>query len=286
MFRGAFVSRRPSDVLAEARWLGGARRQGDLPRQRELHVVRQGPGRPAACSTRCCPSWWPCRGSSGCGCPTCSRPRSGPACSTRWPRRPGVVPYFDISFQHASASRCCAGCAGSASREAFLDLLDRVRRATPRRPASAATSSSASPARPRQDLAELEAFLVAARLDVVGVFGYSDEDGTEAETVRRQAARRASSPSGSRASAAWSRSSTSSAPRSASARRVAGAWWRRSRTRTASSRCPAGPPTRGPTSTASTLAARPEGASAPRVGDLVTAVVVGTEGIDLVAEPR
>jgi ribosomal protein S12 methylthiotransferase len=32
-----------------------------------------------------------------------------------------------------------------------------------------------------EDLEELEAFLVAARLDVVGVFGYSDEDGTEAE---------------------------------------------------------------------------------------------------------
>jgi len=29
--------------------------------------------------------------------------------------------------------------------------------------------------------AELDRFLVAARLDVVGVFGYSDEDGTEAE---------------------------------------------------------------------------------------------------------
>jgi ribosomal protein S12 methylthiotransferase len=32
------------------------------------------------------------------------------------------------------------------------------------------------------DLAELERFLTLARLDVVGVFGYSDEDGTEAAT--------------------------------------------------------------------------------------------------------
>jgi ribosomal protein S12 methylthiotransferase len=33
------------------------------------------------------------------------------------------------------------------------------------------------------DLAELERFLEAARLDAVGVFGYSDEDGTEAATL-------------------------------------------------------------------------------------------------------
>jgi ribosomal protein S12 methylthiotransferase len=38
------------------------------------------------------------------------------------------------------------------------------------------------PGETEDDLAELEAFLVAARLDVVGVFGYSDEDGTEAES--------------------------------------------------------------------------------------------------------
>ena len=33
-------------------------------------------------------------------------------------------------------------------------------------------------------------------------------------------------------------------------------------------------------------ARRVQGAPAPQVGDLVPAVVVGTEGIDLVAEPR
>ena len=37
------------------------------------------------------------------------------------------------------------------------------------------------PGETEADLDELEAFLTEARLDVVGVFGYSDEDGTEAE---------------------------------------------------------------------------------------------------------
>jgi ribosomal protein S12 methylthiotransferase len=38
------------------------------------------------------------------------------------------------------------------------------------------------PGETEADLAELERFLGLARLDVVGVFGYSDEDGTEAAT--------------------------------------------------------------------------------------------------------
>jgi tRNA A37 methylthiotransferase MiaB len=38
------------------------------------------------------------------------------------------------------------------------------------------------PGETEEDVEELERFLVAARLDAVGVFGYSDEDGTEAAT--------------------------------------------------------------------------------------------------------
>ena len=37
------------------------------------------------------------------------------------------------------------------------------------------------PGETEADVAELERFLTEARLDAVGVFGYSDEDGTEAE---------------------------------------------------------------------------------------------------------
>jgi tRNA A37 methylthiotransferase MiaB len=39
------------------------------------------------------------------------------------------------------------------------------------------------PGETEADVDELERFLVGARLDVVGVFGYSDEDGTEAENL-------------------------------------------------------------------------------------------------------
>ena len=67
--------------IAEARWLGEQRRQ-------ELFLVSENStsyGKDLGdlrCSRRCCPSWPRSRASSGCGCPTCSRPRSGPACST------------------------------------------------------------------------------------------------------------------------------------------------------------------------------------------------------------
>jgi tRNA A37 methylthiotransferase MiaB len=92
---------------------------------------------------------------------------------------PGVVPYFDISFQHASAP-LLRRMRRFGGREAFLGLLDDVRR---RLPAAGIRSNVivGFPGETEDDLAELEAFLVAARLDVVGVFGYSDEDGTEAE---------------------------------------------------------------------------------------------------------
>ena len=39
------------------------------------------------------------------------------------------------------------------------------------------------PGETEADVDELERFLTQARLDVVGVFGYSDEDGTEAEDL-------------------------------------------------------------------------------------------------------
>ena len=64
-------------------------------------------------------------------------------------------------------------------REDFLDLCERIRALAP----EAGIRSNVIvgfPGETEDDLAELEAFLEGARLDAVGVFGYSDEDGTEA----------------------------------------------------------------------------------------------------------
>ena len=93
---------------------------------------------------------------------------------------PGVVPYFDLSFQHASAP-LLRRMRRFGSAESFLGLLEQVRAAAP----TAGVRSNVIvgfPGESEDDVAELEGFLVAARLDVVGVFGYSDEDGTEGQT--------------------------------------------------------------------------------------------------------
>src|SRR6185437_12940960 len=91
---------------------------------------------------------------------------------------PGVADYFDMSFQHASAS-VLRRMRRFGSRESFLALIDQIRSAAP--DAGIRTNVIVGfPGETADDLSELEAFLTGARLDAVGVFGYSDEDGTAA----------------------------------------------------------------------------------------------------------
>ena len=90
----------------------------------------------------------------------------------------GVAAYFDLSFQHASGP-VLRRMRRFGDRERFLDLLEDIRKLSP----DAGCRSNVIVGFPGEndaDLAELEQFLAAARLDAVGVFGYSDEDGTEA----------------------------------------------------------------------------------------------------------
>lgn len=91
---------------------------------------------------------------------------------------PGVARYFDLSFQHASATvlRRMRRFGDSAS---FLALLDQIRQRAPQ----AGVRSNfivGFPGETESDLEVLEDFLGAAELDAIGVFGYSDEDGTAA----------------------------------------------------------------------------------------------------------
>jgi len=91
---------------------------------------------------------------------------------------PGVAPYFDLSFQHASGSVLRA-MRRFGDRERFGMLLDQIRQACP----EAGVRSNfivGFPGETDADLAELERFLAEARLDAIGIFGYSDEEGTEA----------------------------------------------------------------------------------------------------------
>jgi ribosomal protein S12 methylthiotransferase len=91
---------------------------------------------------------------------------------------PGVAPYFDLSFQHASP-RVLRRMRRFGGSEDFLGLLDAIRTRDPR--AGVRTNVIVGfPGETEEDFDELAAFLEAGRLDAVGVFGYSDEEGTEA----------------------------------------------------------------------------------------------------------
>ena len=89
-----------------------------------------------------------------------------------------MVPYFDLSFQHASG-RVLRSMRRFGDRTRFCDLVERVRQACPQ----AGIRSNfivGFPGETPADLRELELFLSSAQLDAIGIFGYSDEDGTEA----------------------------------------------------------------------------------------------------------
>ena len=94
------------------------------------------------------------------------------------------MPYFDLSFQHASGSVLRA-MRRFGDRARFCALLDQIRQACPE--AGARSNFIVGfPGEAAGDVAELERFLGEARLDAIGIFGYSDEDGTEAATLDGQ----------------------------------------------------------------------------------------------------
>ena len=146
-FRGAFVSRTPDEVLAEAEWLAA---HG----VRELVLVSENStsygkdlGDPRLLE-KLLPQLAAVAGHrAGARLATCSRPRPGPALVEAIASTPGVAPYFDLSFQHSSEP-VLRRMRRFGSTERFLDLLDQRPRAGPGGRAPGATSSSASPARP------------------------------------------------------------------------------------------------------------------------------------------
>ncbi|RKS77421.1 ribosomal protein S12 methylthiotransferase RimO [Motilibacter peucedani] len=178
-FRGAYVSRRPEEVLAEARWLA---EQG----VREVVLVSENSssyGKDLG-DIRALETLLPQLTSV----PGLDRVRV----SYLQPAevRPGlldvmagegVAPYFDLSFQHASGP-VLRRMRRFGDTERFLDLLGEARA---RVPLAGARSSFivGFPGETEADVAELERFLVEARLDAMGVFGYSDEEGTEGATL-------------------------------------------------------------------------------------------------------
>jgi ribosomal protein S12 methylthiotransferase len=91
---------------------------------------------------------------------------------------PVVAPYFDLSFQHASPT-LLRRMKRFGGKDAFLELIATIRGLSP----AAGIRSNVIvgfPGETDEEFADLVSFLEEAQLDAVGVFGYSDEEGTEA----------------------------------------------------------------------------------------------------------
>ena len=176
-FRGSFVSRRPSDVLQEARWLA---EQG----VRELFLVSENStsygkdlGDLRLLETLL-PELAAIEGVARVRVSYLQPAETRPGLVAAIAGTPGVVPYFDLSFQHASAT-VLRRMRRFGDPDSFLGLLESIRTLAP----EAGVRSNVIVGFPGETEGELETlcdFLEAARMDVTGVFGYSDEDGTEA----------------------------------------------------------------------------------------------------------
>ena len=180
MFRGAFVSRRPTDVVAEGRWLAS---QG----VRELFLVSENStsyGKDLGdldLLEQLLPDLVAIEGIERVRVSYLQPAEIRPGLLRAMASTPGVVPWYDISFQH-SAGPLLRRMRRFGDTDSFLALIATVRE---RQPEAGIRSNVivGFPGETEEDVAELERFLIAARLDVVGVFGYSDEDGTEGENL-------------------------------------------------------------------------------------------------------
>ncbi|HEX2704634.1 MAG TPA: radical SAM protein, partial [Candidatus Lustribacter sp.] len=177
MFRGSFVSRQPADVVAEGRWLAG---EG----VRELFLVSENStsyGKDLGDLTlleKLLPELAAIDGIERVRVSYLQPAEVRPSLLDAIAGTPGVVPYFDLSFQHASGP-LLRRMRRFGDGEAFLHLIGQVR---DRVPAAGIRSNVivGFPGESEADVEALTSFLERARLDVIGAFGYSDEDGTEA----------------------------------------------------------------------------------------------------------
>ncbi|MFI9760360.1 30S ribosomal protein S12 methylthiotransferase RimO [Streptomyces sp. NPDC051963] len=178
-FRGSFISRRPSDVLNETRWLA---EQG----VKEIMLVSENNtsyGKDLG-DIRLLDSLLPelaeVDGIERVRVSYLQPAEMRPGLIDVLTSTPKIAPYFDLSFQH-SAPDVLRAMRRFGDTDRFLELLDTIRGKAPQ----AGVRSNfivGFPGETEADLAELERFLNGARLDAIGVFGYSDEEGTEAAT--------------------------------------------------------------------------------------------------------
>jgi MiaB/RimO family radical SAM methylthiotransferase len=176
-FRGSFVSRPPEEILEEAKWLAEngvselflvsenttsyGKDLGDLKlMEKTLHFFTEIPGVERVRLSYLQPA------------------EVRPSLLQAMIETEKVAPYFDLSFQHTSPT-VLRRMRRFGDSEKFLHLINQIRALSP----EAGIRSNfivGFPGETQEDFDDLAHFITQAKLDAIGVFGYSDEDNTEA----------------------------------------------------------------------------------------------------------
>ena len=176
-FRGSFISRRPTEVLQEGKWLAEngvselflvsenttsyGKDLGDLMlMEKILHEFGEIDGIERVRLSYLQPA------------------EMRPSLLQAMISTPKVAPYFDLSFQHVSPT-LLRSMRRFGDSEKFLLLISQIRALSP----EAGIRSNfivGFPGETEDDFNLLADFITQAKLDAIGVFGYSDEDKTEA----------------------------------------------------------------------------------------------------------
>ncbi len=182
-FRGSFLSRTPDEIVAEARWLAA---EGVS----ELFLVSENTtsyGKDLGdlrLLERLLPDLATIEGIERIRLSYLQPAEIRPSLLQAMISTEKVVPYFDISFQHASGT-LLRRMRRFGDSEKFLHLLTQVRALAP----EAGIRSNfivGFPGESESEFAELLDFISASKLDAIGVFPYSDEDGTEAAALNEK----------------------------------------------------------------------------------------------------
>ena len=176
-FRGSFISRKPTEIIKEARWLAEngvsemflvsenttsyGKDLGDLQlMEKILPEIAALPGVERVRLSYLQPA------------------EMRPTLLQAIIATDKTAPYFDLSFQHTSPT-VLRRMRRFGDSEKFLHLINQIRVLSP----EAGIRSNfivGFPGETQEDFDDLANFITHAKLDAVGVFGYSDEDNTEA----------------------------------------------------------------------------------------------------------
>ena len=176
-FRGSFVSRRPHEIMDEARWLVA---HGVT----ELFLVSENTtsyGKDLGdlqLMEKILPEIAAIDGVERVRLSYLQPAEMRPTLIQAMIATPKTMPYFDLSFQHTSPT-VLRRMRRFGDNEKFLHLINQIRVLSP----EAGIRSNfivGFPGETQEDFDELATFITQAKLDAVGVFGYSDEDNTEA----------------------------------------------------------------------------------------------------------